>query len=69
MGSPGYYLGDDVIDLDEQWEKEYMTHGLSAQTYIQNCIPNVTKMIGIEQFAKKKNWMNLHYVPRTNLPI
>ena len=63
VGAPRYYLGGDVLDLDEQWEKEGLTHALSAQTYIQNCIPKLAKMIGIEQFAKKKTPFDDKYHP------
>ena len=63
VGSPRYYLGGDVLDLDEQWEKEGITHALSAQTYIQNCVPKIAKMIGIEQFAKKKTPFDDKYHP------
>ena len=63
VGSPRYYLGGDVLDLDEQWEKEGITHALSAQTYIQNCVPKIAKMVGIEQFAKKKTPFDDKYHP------
>ncbi len=66
VGSPRYYLGGAVVDLDEQWEKEGITHGLSAQIYIQNCIPKLAKMIGIEQFAKKKTPFHDTYHPELN---
>ena len=63
VGYPRYYLGGDVINLDEQWEKEGLTQALSAQTYINNCIPKLTKMIGIEQFPKKKTPFDEKYHP------
>ncbi len=63
VGAPRYYIGRGVLDLDEQWEKEGLTHALSAQTYIQTCIPKIAKMIGMEQFAKKKTPFDDKYHP------
>ncbi len=57
------YLGGDVLNLDEQWEKEGLTHALSAQIYIQNCIPKIARMIGLEQFVKKQTPLDDKYHP------
>ena len=39
VGIPEYYLGGDVTQLDEHWNKEDISLAFSAQTYIKNVIP------------------------------
>ena len=38
VGIPEYYLGGDVEQLDEHWNKEDIAMAFSAQTYIKNVI-------------------------------
>ena len=38
IGAPEYYLGGNVIQLGEEWEKEGITTALSAETYIENIV-------------------------------
>jgi len=64
VGKPRYYLGGDVLELDEQWQRENITHSFSAQTYIQNCAPKLAKMLGIEKFAKRSTPMDPEYHPK-----
>lgn len=57
------------LDLDEQWEEEGLTQALSAQTCIQNCVPKIDKMIGMEQFAKTTPFDDKHHSELDELPL
>ena len=46
VGIPEYYLGGDVEQLDEHWNKEDISMALSANTYIKNVIPNLRSYLG-----------------------
>ena len=48
VGKPEYYLGGDVVKLDEQWEKLGIGYGLGANTYLKNVIPKLEKLAGKE---------------------
>lgn len=65
IGAPEYYLGGNVIQLGEEWDKEGMTTALSAKTYIENIIQKLAAMVGVEQFPKGrfKVPMNEEYYP------
>ena len=52
VGKPQYYLGGDVVTLDEAWEKEGITTAFSAETYIKNCLPRLAMACGKEEFRK-----------------
>ena len=54
VGEPRYYLGGDVKKLDEQWAKQDITEAFSAETYIDNLLPKMAKMLGVEQFPRQK---------------
>ena len=54
VGKPQYYLGGDVVDMNEEWHQEGIYTAFSAETYIRNCLPKLASMCGIEQFAKSK---------------
>ena len=45
IGEPKYYLGGDVVTLNEHWQKQGATLGLSAQTYIKNTLEKFEKML------------------------
>ena len=45
VGQPEYYLGGDVQVLNEHWQKQGVSTGLSAQTYIKNSVEKVEKML------------------------
>ena len=44
VGYPQFYLGGDVVQLPSSWKDHNITYGLSAHTYIGNCIPNLERM-------------------------
>ena len=54
VGTPEYYLGGNVIQLGEEWEKEGITTALSAETYIENVVEKLAKMVGIDEFPKSR---------------
>ena len=63
VGAPRYYLGGDVMELDEQWQKENLYHSFSAQTYIQNLLPKVANLLQLKEFTKRKTPMDSEYHP------
>ena len=46
VGEPQYYLGGDVIVLDEQWKKHGIKYALGSATYLSNVIPKLEGLIG-----------------------
>jgi Reverse transcriptase (RNA-dependent DNA polymerase) len=52
VGKPQYYLGGDVIELGEPWDKEGIFTAFSAETYIKNCLPKLAAMCGMKEFKK-----------------
>ena len=50
VGKPQYYLGGDVITLDEAWEKEGINLAFSAQTYIHNNLTKLANQCGLGEF-------------------
>ena len=54
VGTPEYYLGGNVVQLGEEWEREGITTALSAETYIVNVVDKLAKMVGVEEFPKSK---------------
>src|SRR5687768_8631029 len=52
VGKPQYYLGQDVVELGPQWEKEGISSAFSAETYIRNPLPKVAKLCDLEDFRK-----------------
>ena len=63
VGKPQYYLGGDVVELGQEWEPENITTAFSAETYINNCLPKLAKVCGINEFAKHKVPMSETYHP------
>jgi hypothetical protein len=55
VGKPQYYLGGDVIELGEPWDKEGILTAFSAEAYIRNCLPKLAKMCDLTEFKKAKN--------------
>jgi hypothetical protein len=54
IGTPEYYLGGNVVQLGEEWEKEGINTALSAETYIENVVKKLATMVGIEEFPKSR---------------
>src|SRR5687768_560198 len=52
VGTPEYYLGGNVVQLGEEWEKEGISTALSAETYITNIVDKLAKMVGVAEFPK-----------------
>ena len=44
VGYPQFYLGGDVIKLPSSWHSHDIKYGLSAVTYIDNCVTNLERM-------------------------
>ncbi len=65
IGAPEYYLGGNVIQLGEEWEKEEVNTALSAETYIDNIVQKLATMVGVEEFPKSryKTPMSEDYYP------
>jgi hypothetical protein len=68
IGTPEYYLGGNVIQLGEEWEKEEVNTVLSAETYIDNIVQKLATMVGVEKFPKSryKTPMSEDYYPKLN---
>ena len=47
VGKPRYYLGGDVLELGEEWNKDGLFHAFSAQTYLENCLPKTAELLDI----------------------
>jgi len=69
VGAPQYYLGGNVVELDEHWEREGIYTAFSAETYIGNCLKKMAKVLNMNNFLIKRhpwmritilNWMKLH---------
>jgi hypothetical protein len=52
VGEPRYYLGGNVLQLGDKWEKEGISVALSAETYVNNVLPRLASMCKVEQFKK-----------------
>jgi len=63
VGAPQYYLGGDVVELDNQWHREGIQTAFSAETYIKNCLEKLAKMLNIEQFGTQRTPMDSEYHP------
>ena len=46
IGTPEFYLGGDVLEMDECWHSQGIYHGLGAETYIRNDIRKYEGLIG-----------------------
>ena len=38
VGYPQFYLGGDVVEFPPSWKSKNVSFGLSAHTYIKNCV-------------------------------
>ena len=41
---PQFYLGGNVVAFTPTWKEHNVTYGLSAHTYIKNCVTNLERM-------------------------
>jgi len=46
IGRPEYYLGCNVLELDDMWKGEHIHTAMSAKTYIQNVIVKYKSLFG-----------------------
>ena len=63
VGKPQYYLGGDVVELQEPWDKEGIFTAFSAETYIKNCLPKLSVMCGLPKFKKQNVPFSEEYHP------
>jgi Reverse transcriptase (RNA-dependent DNA polymerase) len=63
VGKPQYYLGGDVVELQEPWSKEGIFTAFSAETYIKNCLPKLSVMCGLPKFKKQNVPFSEEYHP------
>ena len=63
VGRPQYYLGGDVVQLGDEWEKEGISEALSAETYISNALPKLAKICGLDSFKKSNIPFGEEYHP------
>ena len=66
VGAPRYYLGGNVVQLDEQWEQEGIYTALSAETYITNVIPKLAGMCDLTEFQKRNVFFSEEYHAETD---
>ena len=63
VGKPQYYLGGDVVELQEPWSKEGIFTAFSAETYVKNCLPKLSVMCGLPKFKKQNVPFSEEYHP------
>jgi hypothetical protein len=63
VGKPQYYLGGDVVELGEEWNKEGIYTAFSAETYIKNSLGKLATMCGKTSFPVKKTPFSDTYHP------
>jgi len=62
VGIPEYYLGGDLVELDNSWKSTGIKTALSAKTYIRNVVEKYEKLFN-ETFKSQKSPMNHLYHP------
>jgi len=62
VGIPEYYLGGDLVELDNSWKSTGIKTALSAKTYIKNVVEKYEKLFN-ETFKSQKSPMNHLYHP------
>jgi hypothetical protein len=63
VGKQQYYLGSDVVELQEPWCKEGIFTAFSGETYIKNCLPKLCVMCGLPKFKKQNVPFSEEYHP------
>jgi hypothetical protein len=61
VGIPSYYLGGDVVQLDEQWHEQKIFTRFAAHTYIENSLKRLSTMCGISNFKDYSTPMASNY--------
>lgn len=61
IGKSEYYLRGNIVELSEEWHKEAIITTMSAETYMNNCIPKLAKMCGKTTFHTYKTPFNEDY--------
>ena len=54
VGKPQYYLGGDIVDTNEHWQKSNITSAFSAETYLVNALPKLAKSCNLKEFSRAK---------------
>ena len=62
IGQPEYYLGGNVIELDDVWNKAGIYFALSAKTYIENVVKKFKTLMRCD-FRKHKSPIDANYHP------
>ena len=65
VGVPEYYLGGNVEQLDEHWNKQGITLGFSSRTYVSNIIPKFEALYN-QELKRYKTPMSEEYHPETD---
>ncbi len=63
VGEPEYYLGGDVMTLNEQWQKEGICLAFSAKTYVKNIVPKFEKLLNMDFKLSTKTPMSSELHP------
>ena len=69
VGKPQYYLGGDIVNLGEEWEKEGISMAFSAQTYIENILPKLLQLLGKENFENRQFRCPPNITPKWIIPL
>ena len=65
IGVPEFYLGGDVLEMDECWHSQGIFHGLGAETYIRNAVSKYERVLG-RTIAKFDAPMEHKYHPESD---
>jgi hypothetical protein len=62
-GIPDYYLGGDVVELEDQWKEQQIYTAFSTHTYIENNAKCLATMCGVTDFKNYSTPMASDYHP------
>ena len=60
---PDYYLGGDIVELEDQWKEQRIYTAFSAHTYIENSAKCLSTMCGVTDFKNYNTPMASDYHP------
>ena len=63
VGIPDYYLGGNVVELEDQWKEQQIYTAFSAHTYIENSAKCLASMCGVTDFKHYSTPMASDYHP------